>query len=37
MLQFQPFGAEMTRFAEHIILRFRADREMRATPLQATA
>jgi alkanesulfonate monooxygenase len=37
MLQFQPFETEMARFAEHIIPRFRADREARVTLLQATA
>lgn len=35
MLQFQPFEAEMARFAEHIIPRFRADREARTKPLPA--
>jgi hypothetical protein len=37
MLQFQPFEAEMARFAEHLIPRLRPDRETRVTRLQATA
>jgi alkanesulfonate monooxygenase len=37
MLQFQPFEAEMVRFAENIFPRFRADREARIMPMQATA
>jgi hypothetical protein len=40
MLQFQPFEAEMARFAEHIMPRFRAgrlDRRTSANPSETPA